>query len=369
MKDVLIVGGGPAGSALAVQLGRRGLTVELLERDRFPRDKPCGEGILPGGVEVLKFMGLEEPLSGHKLMGVQYHVGKRQIRAGFGLGSDGSERFGLGQRRQFLDNLLWDTAKATEGVTVHQGVAATRALVEGGRAVGVLTKGVERRARWVVGADGASSALRRSLRLERIDEPRRVGVRVHFCNLSSEAKIHDIHVFLRPGYEIYVTPLPNRQLLVAALTCQGNARKLRDNFWFWCANEPLLCCWLRGAEQSSPLMGRTSLRRHLAASPLPKGLTFIGDASASSDPITAGGISLALRDAELLAEALPEMIRGSRLAESRFARSQDSARRTHRLLGEGLLTLSAKPAVAEQACRLLDSFPWAMNALVAMAAQ
>ena len=186
MKDVLIVGGGPAGSALAVQLGRRGLTVDLLERAHFPRDKPCGEGILPGGVEVLQSMGLEEPLSGHKLLGVQYHVGKRDVRAGFGLAQDGSERFGLGQRRQYLDNLLWNTAQATEGVTVHQGVTASRVLIEGGRAVGVLTQGVERRAHWVVGADGASSALRRSLRLERIDEPRRVGVRVHFSNFITQ---------------------------------------------------------------------------------------------------------------------------------------------------------------------------------------
>lgn len=367
MKDVLIVGGGPAGSALAVQLGRRGLTVDLLERDRFPRDKPCGEGILPGGVEVLKSMGLEEPLSGHKLTGVEYHVGKHQVRAGFGVAADGSERFGLGQRRQLLDNLLWETAKATTGVTVHQGVSATRTLIEGGRVVGVISKGVERRARWVVGADGASSALRRSLQLERIDEPKRVGVRVHFRNISPEAQIHDIQVFLRPGYEVYVTPLPDRQLLVAALTCEGNAAKLRNNFWFWCANEPLLRSWLRGAVQSSPLMGRTSLRRRLAALPLPHGLTFIGDAAGSSDPITAGGISLALRDAELLAQALPEMIRGSRLAMRRFARSQHSAQRIQRLLGEGLLVLSARPAAAEQACKLLDSFPWAMNALVGTA--
>ena len=369
MKDVLIVGGGPAGSALAVQLGRRGLTVDLLDRSRFPRDKPCGEGILPGGVEVLRSMGLAESVSGHKLLGVRYHVGEREVRAGFGQHPDGSKRFGLGQRRHVLDNTLWNTADATEGVEVHQGLAVDGPLIEDGQAVGVVAKGVERRARWIVGADGASSSLRRALRLERIDEPRRVGVRAHFCNISTDEQIEDIQVFLRPGYEMYVTPLPDRQLLVAALTFERHAAKLANQFWVWCAKEPLLCRWLRGARQISPLVGRTSLRRRLAPGSLPSRLTFIGDAAASSDPITAGGISLALKDARQLAEALPEMIRGSRLAQRRFTRAQDVAIRTHRVLGGGLLALSEQPRAAEQACRLLGSMPWAMNALVGVAAR
>lgn len=369
MKDALIVGGGPAGSALAVQLGRRGLTVDLLERSRFPRDKPCGEGILPGGVEVLKSMGLADSVGGHKLFGVRYHVGTRTIQASFGMNSDGSERYGLGQRRQLLDNILLNAAKATPGVEVHQGVHVQRALIEHGRAVGVVAQGVEHRAGWIIGADGASSELRRSLRLERIEEPKRVGVRVHFRDICPQTDIDDIQVFVRSGYELYVTPLPDRQLLVAALTLEDNACKLRSNFWAWCAREPLLARWLEGAHQSSRLLGQGALRRGLAPGALPHGLTFIGDASASSDPITAGGISHALRDAETLGEALPEIIQGSRLAERRFAHSQSSAINTHQLLAKGLLILSEKPRAAEQACRLLDSFPWAMNALVGMAAR
>ncbi len=369
MKDVLIVGGGPAGSTLAAQLGRRGLTVALLERSRFPRDKPCGEGILPGGVEVLKSMDLTDSLDGHKLFGVRYHVGERTIQASFGMNPDGSERYGLGQRRQLLDNILLNAARATPGVEVHQGVHVERALVENGRAVGVVAQGVEHRAGWIVGADGASSGLRRSLRLERIDEPRRVGVRVHFRDISPQADIDDIQVFVRPGYELYVTPLPDRQLLVAALTLEKNAAKLRSNFWVWCAREPLLARWLEGSHQSSRLMGQGALRRRLAPGALPHGLTFIGDAAASSDPITAGGISHALQDAQLLAETLPEIIQGSRPAKRRFAHSQNSAIKTHRLLAQGLLILSEKPRAAEQACKVLDSFPWAMNALVGMAAR
>jgi len=54
MKDVLIAGAGIAGSALAIHLARRGYSVVLVERSRFPREKPCGEGVMPAGVAALE---------------------------------------------------------------------------------------------------------------------------------------------------------------------------------------------------------------------------------------------------------------------------------------------------------------------------
>src|SRR6185436_1680603 len=50
MADLLIAGGGPAGATLAILLGRAGLRADLFEARRFPREKPCGEGIMPAGV-------------------------------------------------------------------------------------------------------------------------------------------------------------------------------------------------------------------------------------------------------------------------------------------------------------------------------
>jgi flavin-dependent dehydrogenase len=75
MADVLIAGGGVAGSIVAVMLGRRGLSVELFERGHFPREKPCGEGLMPAGVAVLDRLGLAEAVGGAPFYSVCYHFG------------------------------------------------------------------------------------------------------------------------------------------------------------------------------------------------------------------------------------------------------------------------------------------------------
>jgi 2-polyprenyl-6-methoxyphenol hydroxylase-like FAD-dependent oxidoreductase len=362
VSDVIVVGGGPAGACLALLLGRQGIDVELLEQARVPRDKPCGEGLLPPGVEILRAAGLAEAVGGETLTGVRYHVGNGSLRAGFAPAARG-----VGQKRMVLDAALWNAAARTSHVRAMDGARIDAPLVERGRVTGVIVDGDVRRARWVVAADGSSSTLRRELGMERTVRRRRVGARAHF-RLARREPFHDIQIFMRSGYELYVTPLPRGEVLVAALAFQDAVRNgLRSSFRCWIEREPLLRTWLDGATQTSELAGRAPLVKHVGARS-PAGLVFLGDAATSVDPVTAGGLSLALSSAALLSTALPAALAGDGTALPRFERSRARAVRVHRWLGAGLLALAERPRVAEWTRRQLRTRPSALDALVGLVA-
>ena len=99
MADVVIAGGGPAGATLALLLGRAGLSVELYEAKQFPREKPCGEGIMPAGVAVLERLGLRAAVGGRPLASVRYHGFGMTAESGFAPRADGTVPAVLGQRR------------------------------------------------------------------------------------------------------------------------------------------------------------------------------------------------------------------------------------------------------------------------------
>src|SRR5688572_21078133 len=114
MADVLIAGGGIAGSALAIMLGRAGLTVELFERGHFPREKACGEGLMPAGVGVLTRLGLAEAVGGAPFYGVRYYADGLVAEGRFPAIA-GVPATGRGQRRRQLDQVLFAAAAATPG--------------------------------------------------------------------------------------------------------------------------------------------------------------------------------------------------------------------------------------------------------------
>jgi len=152
VADVVVAGGGPAGATLAILLGRAGLRVDVFDARRFPREKPCGEGIMPGGVAVLGRLGLRDAVGGRALSAVRYH--------GFGLTAAAPfasrrhpERSALAQRRLRLDEVLIDAARETPGVRIHEDAAVEGAELENGRAVGLRVAGELQRAALVVGAD------------------------------------------------------------------------------------------------------------------------------------------------------------------------------------------------------------------------
>lgn len=352
---------------MALRLGQAGLGVKLFDQASFPRDKPCGEGLMPGGVDVLRALGLEAAVGGRPLRGVCYHVGSGAVRAGF---EQALARpcYGLGQRRLRLDAALWRAAAATANVTAYEDACVEAPLLEHGRIAGVLVGGQTHRAACVVAADGANSRLRRKLGLEASFLPRRVGLRAHFSRAADQPPLHDVHIFVRPGYEFYVTPLPDREVLVALLAHQDAVSgNLKLAFQRWRDAEPLLCRWLEGAQQISEFSGRAPLLRKSKARPHPPGLVLLGDAATSVDPITAGGMSLALATAELLAPRLPRMMGGSLAARHGFECARARGVWIHRSLGTLLLGLGMNPRAAVNIRAVMQRYPALMHLLVRLA--
>src|SRR5262245_3292636 len=110
MADVLI-----AGSALAVLLGRAGLEVELFERGVFPKEKPCGEGLMPAGVGMLERHSLAEVVGGAPFWGVRYAAGFLDPITGGGMAQvllSAELLAGYLAGRPAGDTWLWEFARA-----------------------------------------------------------------------------------------------------------------------------------------------------------------------------------------------------------------------------------------------------------------
>lgn len=153
--DLAVVGAGPAGAAAALGAlsADPSATVVLLDRDEFPRDKVCGDGVGPEGVDVLRHLGIaEEVLAGHPpLHDVRLHAPDGTVAAGR------APRPGVVVPRVELDHRLRGAAIGAGAEPVTRRVGA---VVPDGD--GVLLDGWLR-ARTVVGADGANGVVRRGV--------------------------------------------------------------------------------------------------------------------------------------------------------------------------------------------------------------
>ncbi|HXU03573.1 MAG TPA: NAD(P)/FAD-dependent oxidoreductase [Polyangia bacterium] len=367
MADVVIAGGGPAGATLALLLGRAGLSVDIYEAKKFPREKPCGEGIMPAGVAVLERHGLRAAVGGRPLASVRYHGFGLTAEAGFPVRADGSAPFVLGQRRWLLDQTLLAAARATPGVRVFEEAPVEGAAVEAGRAIGLRVGGEIRRAGLVVGADGVDSPVRRSLGLERRGrDDRRVGVRTHYRLTAGRSEPSRLEIFVGRGYELYAAPLPDNELLVAALADRdalgSSAHAAMDR---WIGEQPLLRDWLDGATPLTKVAGRAPVTRRARAGFAP-GAVLLGDAARATDPLTAGGIAHALVTAERLAAIVPRALAAgdADVAIARFDRERRRLLRAHDWLTRALVFLVDRPLLARATMRGMRATPRLMSALL-----
>jgi flavin-dependent dehydrogenase len=132
MRDaqVIVVGGGPAGSSAAYFMARAGLDVLVVDRARFPRDKPCSEYMSPQASRILEDMGAlsaVESSGAAQLTGMRVHAPNGATIHGEFIADHGYRGYrdrGLAVRRTILDEILLQRARQA-GARVLEGVRVT----------------------------------------------------------------------------------------------------------------------------------------------------------------------------------------------------------------------------------------------------
>lgn len=189
VADVIIVGGGPAGSCAAIRCARRGLHVILLERELFPRDRP-GESLHPGFETLLEQLGvLDAVLAASFLRFDGNWVVFKGITSfeGFKPTQTGATR-GLQAWRPEFDAILLQHARQL-GVEIVQPGRALRPIVTGSRVAGVETNGSALKSTFVIDAAGRGNWLAHHLNLKiQIHSPRLIA---HFAYMKGECPGRD----------------------------------------------------------------------------------------------------------------------------------------------------------------------------------
>jgi geranylgeranyl reductase family protein len=157
-RDLVIVGGGPAGSATAIALARLDPKLAsrtlILDRAAFPRDKTCAGGLIPHTLSVLRELGLELGVPSVRVDHARIDVAGERIDV------DSQGCCWVIRRREF-DAMLLQAARG-HGVEVRESVRLNGARRDGAHVV-LDTDAGEIRTRAVVGADGSGSLVRRAL--------------------------------------------------------------------------------------------------------------------------------------------------------------------------------------------------------------
>jgi geranylgeranyl reductase family protein len=311
--DVVVVGGGPAGSAAAISLARAGRDVVLVDKARFPRDKCCGDGLTAGALRRLEALGLRPDA-----VASWERVDDVMVRSPSGRTVDfplprGQGLFAAVARRVDLDAALLDVARAA-GVKVHDGHGFEHVERSAPDSITVSVEGLgDVTARYAIGADGMWSPLRKAFGAS--DEPGYLGewhaFRQYFTGVAPQAA-RDLWVWfepdLLPGYA-WSFPLAGGRANVGF----GIHRDVRQPTG-------------QMKDQWTQLLQRSHLQEVLGPDARPEAphkawpiparvgrtqlvagggrVLFIGDAARACDAMTGEGIGQALETGELAARAI-----------------------------------------------------------------
>jgi flavin-dependent dehydrogenase len=343
--DVFVVGGGPAGLAAAIAARKHGLTVLVADGAIPPIDKSCGEGLMPDGVQAWQKLGMSLPLEdAYPFRGIRFVDEGCVAESSFPRGT------AYGIRRTSLHRAMVDHAAACGVETLWQ------AAVTGLRPDGALVSGELVRARWVVGADGSGSRVRRWANLEQQDlscqdNKARFAFRRHY-RISPWTDLMEL--YWGRDCQVYVTPVSRDEVCVALISSNSKLRLAEA-----LKNFPQLSTRLEGADYGSSERGAITITRRLRR--IYRGnAVLIGDASGGVDAITGEGLCLTFRQAALLGKCLAE----GNLA--RYQKRHHALSRRPALMARMMLFLARHHRLRKRTIQVFQETPKAFAGMLAM---
>ena len=338
---VVVVGGGPAGASTAWHLARAGVPTVLVDRARFPRDKPCAEYLSPEASRILEAMGAMPAIDAAgpaRLNGmIVRSPGGHAMRGDFASthGYHGHSPHGLALPRRTLDAIVLDRARAAGVTVIERAKVVDVERDASGAACGVTIERdgaypTQLAARLVIGADGIRSVVARRLGLARTARwPRRIAFVAHYRGVGGMADCGEM-VVRREGYLGLAAvghDLVNVALVVPATLAREWRGRAEALLVEWIRNDPRLAPRFEGAERVGEVCatGPFASRARRVAVP---GAALVGDAADFFDPFTGEGIYAALLGGELLAPFAVESVRAS--TPERAARALSGYERARR---------------------------------------
>lgn len=382
---VAIVGAGPAGSTLALRLARAGFSVALVEKQRFPRFKPCGEFMSPQVLPLLAELGVDDEIrraGARAVRGMLLHAHGVQTRGSFVDVGDAIAPcdHGWAIRRDVFDDLLLRAALRTGGVELFEGFEPTRLLRDdagGIRGIAIAKRDGEQReitASFTIGADGVRSRIAAELGVQRetgwLDKlaltTRYAGVAWTDC-----AEVHFVGHGVEHGF-IACAPvdagLVSVNVVIERDAFARSALPRDQAFEHWLALAPSLAERLGRGRRIDPIRGTSRFATSTTAQTF-DGAALVGDACGYVDPVTGEGIFFALKGAEMLASALVDALHAGR--RDRASLSAYLAGRRRELVPRAafatLLQRGLKhPRLVRAAFRLLEARPRLTDVLVSL---
>jgi geranylgeranyl reductase family protein len=349
-REVIVVGAGPAGAMVATILAQKGHDVLLLDRQEFPRDKACGDAVPASAVELMCEMGMREKIETAVARGEFYPAYKMQLVSPKGHILDAtfakSKRLGLDSYvapRLYYDAVLQQ--HAIDSGAEFMALAVKGPIVEDGRVTGVRVQENGRvkefHARAVVGADGVTSAISRSLRPKQgihKNDHRAVALRAYIEDL--EEIPHTIEFFLYkeilPGYA-RIFPIGEGRANIGLGLRLDYFRKYKlrlDAMLQEFLEMPAIKKRLKqGGQLRDVATWQLNFGSQKEIQHVFDGALLVGDAAGFINPLTGGGIHNALISARLAAQTIHEALIDNDISRDRLRIYED---RCHEVMWDSM---------------------------------